>query len=33
MTHPRGSVSGWPGRNAAHAILAALLADVPNVMA
>jgi phytoene dehydrogenase-like protein len=33
MTHPGGSVSGWPGRNAAHAILAALRADVPNVMA
>jgi phytoene dehydrogenase-like protein len=33
MTHPGGSVSGWPGRNAAHAILDALRVDVPKVMA
>jgi len=33
MTHPGGSVSGWPGRNAAHAILDALGLDVRKVMA
>jgi phytoene dehydrogenase-like protein len=33
MTHPGGSVSGWPGRNAARAILDALRLDVPKVMA
>jgi phytoene dehydrogenase-like protein len=33
MTHPGGSVSGWPGRNAARAILEALRVDVTKVMA
>lgn len=32
MTHPGGSVSGWPGRNAARAVLEALRIDATKVM-
>jgi phytoene dehydrogenase-like protein len=31
-THPGGSVSGWPGRNAAHAVLGALQLGASKVM-
>jgi phytoene dehydrogenase-like protein len=33
MSHPGGSVSGWPGRNAAGAVLRALRVDASAVMA
>lgn len=33
MTHPGGSVSGWPGRNAAQAVLRTLRLDPSAVMA
>ncbi|MCL2417894.1 MAG: NAD(P)/FAD-dependent oxidoreductase [Conexibacteraceae bacterium] len=33
MSHPGGSVSGWPGRNAAQAVLGALRLDAHAVMA
>jgi phytoene dehydrogenase-like protein len=33
MSHPGGSVSGWPGRNAAQAVLRALGLDPSAVMA
>ncbi len=33
MSHPGGSVSGWPGRNAAHAVLRTLRLDPAAVMA
>jgi phytoene dehydrogenase-like protein len=32
MAHPGGSVSGWPGRNAARAVLSAVGIDPQKVM-